>query len=109
MNIEAWRIFCIKAISFLSHIGITYVNNEKTICKWNQRFKKFEKFDFPYGRQLREPKLCNFLPEARNKMIRFCNKEITSEHLSTESFLNEIRIICFLYAILIYLIIMKAI
>ena len=64
MNIETWTNCCVKAISFLSDIGINYINNEKTIQKWNQRFKKFEKFDFPYGRQLQEPKLFDFFSEA---------------------------------------------
>ena len=64
MNIEIWTNCCEKAISFMSDIGISYINNEKTIRKWNQRFRKFEKFDFPYGRQLQEPKLFDFFLEA---------------------------------------------
>ena len=52
-------------------MSISYINNEKTICKLNQRFR-----NFPYGRKLQEPKLLNFFLEARNAMISFYNKEI---------------------------------
>ena len=78
------------AIKDLDEVGINYIKNEKTLRNWNKEFCCNETFIVPFSKSMREPKLFSFFPKARNKVVRYCNKQISVGSLSCESLAAEV-------------------
>ena len=91
MNTITWKECCRRAIIEVDEYGIQYICNEKTIRCWNILFRKNESFTLPYQKEKRHPKLFSFFPEAKEKLIDYCENQIQLGSLSTESVGSQLR------------------
>ena len=68
MNKTNWNECCILAIKELEDLGICFTKNNRTIHRCNIEFRKQGKFNVPYLRGSREPKVFSFFPESKEML-----------------------------------------
>ena len=90
MNLKTWSS-CVKlAIEELADIGVKRIKNDKTIRRWNIRFRASENLNIQLHRSEVEPKIFCLFPEAKTEFIRYCNSKVKSGELSTEAAYKEL-------------------
>ena len=91
MNKCTWKVCCSIAIKVLGEVSTFHIYNEKTIQNWNKEFCLNETFIAPFLKSIQEPKLFLFFPEAKNKVVQYCNQHIAlGSLLRYESVATEI-------------------
>ena len=91
MNLHTWTT-CIKiAIKELSVVRITEIKNEKTVRLLHCHFRECKQFSIPNSYTDTTAALFSLFPDAKKKIVLFCNKQITEGFLSVEVLRTEIK------------------
>ena len=93
MNEKTWQECCQICIQSLADNGTQYCKDTLSIMKWNREFRTKDSFGTPFSKEVREPKLFQFFPEAKTAIIKFCSDGVKNGSLSSESLRNEIIIV----------------
>ena len=90
MNKKTWKECCELCIQSCEDNGTTYCRNTLSVMRWNREFRSKDTFENPFSKEVRQPKLFQFFPEAKTAIIRFCSEGVKNGSLSSESLRNEI-------------------
>ena len=84
MNSWTWQKCSQEAIEILKDAGFTHRVNERSLRTLNTKFRVNEKLSVPFLSGTSTPSIFQVVPEFKDKIVRYCNKQVAEGTLSVD-------------------------